>query len=241
MGVVRWRQAIVIPLFYDDGRPSSPATLDPHPLLIQTIEFCYQIIVVSMARYRCNICDRDFFSWDALDQHNSAVHRTSERAPRRSQQDQFECDNCDRDFYSRDALDQHNSAVHRTSQRALRQSHQGLFECDDCDRDFYSRDALDQHNSAVHPTYRPTRTRNPPRIAAHRPQFSCSICRKDFVNEYALDQHLVSDAHPEDLHGGRRRSPAPVYKCDECGRTFDVKDMLTLHAVNHVTERLRGW
>lgn len=37
------------------------------------------------------------------------------------------------------------------------------------------------------------------------------------------------------IEGPRR----PPYKCEECPRTFEVKDLLTLHAASHVQQRVR--
>lgn len=54
------------------------------------------------------------------------------------------------------------------------------------------------------------------------------------MTRMALAQHMVSRVH------AGFENQAPVFQCEECGRKFEEKDMLTLHAVSHVTQRWRG-
>lgn len=106
--------------------------------------------------------------------------------------------------------------------------------CDHCHRKFTSRHALNRHHSAVH-----MRNPIPDAVARARetpdaPRSTCMSCRKTFVNQYALDQHLVSNAHPENRGDG-----GPVCRCVECGLVFGTRDLLALHVVVHVRERMR--
>ena len=81
---------------------------------------------------RCVLCNRDFASSTALQQHNRD-------APAHT----FACTTCNRHFASEEAFHQHlaNSPAHTLS-----------FDCESCNQSFGSEDALDQHlqNSPVH-------------------------------------------------------------------------------------------
>lgn len=197
----------------------------------------------STPKFHCKPCNRPFTDQRAFESHlESPIHN-------------FRCQNCGLLCANRSALNQHLLSGHMNTpvvqppprQAAPRQSHalaqpqtpprqpqapatHQQHRCNICRATFNTHHALDQHSSAVH-------ARNPhQRPPARTPPFTCATCTKSFPNQYALDQHLVSDAHPG---RGQRRTPAPVYRCDECSRTFDVKDMLTLHAASHVRLRWR--
>lgn len=109
------------------------------------------------------------------------------------------------------------------------------FRCDRCSREFSSRHALDQHHRALH-----ARNAIPEPVARAReipdaPRYTCISCHRTFINQYALDQHLVSNAHPENQIDGQ-----PGYRCTECGVVFGTRDLLTLHAAEHVGQRMRS-
>lgn len=106
--------------------------------------------------------------------------------------------------------------------------------CQQCNRHFNTRHALNRHRSSIH-----TRNPIPDPVARAReipdaPRCTCMSCHRTFINQYALDQHLVSNAHPENQVGGR-----PGHRCVECGLVFGTRDLLTLHAAEHVQERMR--
>ncbi|KAL0633280.1 hypothetical protein Q9L58_007833 [Maublancomyces gigas] len=158
----------------------------------------------------------------------------------------FRCDLC----YS-DPASEENSAPARQAPQSLAPplqprevqhaiSHQSErrsprpFRCDPCNRQFNSHHALAQHRSAIH-------ARNPiPGPVARAteipdaPRYTCKACRRTFVNQYALDQHSVSNAHPENIVSQR-----PRYMCSECGALFRTRDLLILHAAEHVHQRQR--
>lgn len=186
----------------------------------------------------CNSCSREFSTHQDLDQHNSAVHAPSASRrrgrPVHPQPSAIPCLQCDRTFGTQQALQHHRDASHnglflpRTAPPAIRRNQVAAppplaqFPCRTCPGVFPTQVSLTQHTTTAHP-------------ARARAQFSCSMCSKTFINQYALDQHMASAAHPEYVQQGRRMR---VYKCEECPRTFEMKDMLTLHAATHVTQRL---
>ncbi|KAL0634098.1 hypothetical protein Q9L58_006977 [Maublancomyces gigas] len=197
--------------------------------------------------FHCRPCKRHFADQRAFESHlESAIHN-------------FRCQNCGVRCADRASLNQHLLSVHMGKSRVQTpqpQSHAPTqsqppppppppprqpqtfthpvphqqHSCNICHATFNTHHALDQHRSAVHGPRNPLHNKPPARTTL----FTCTVCAKSFTNQYALDQHLVSDAHPG---RGQKRTKAPVYTCEECGRTFDVKDLLTLHAASHVRYR----
>lgn len=132
---------------------------------------------------------------------------------------EFFCAPCARRFTTQKALTTHISS--------------NRLRCNICHAHFTRRPALNEHRSTFHP---PNLVPDPVAQAREDPEIprvKCNSCNKTFVNEYARDQHLVSNAHPENRVGGR-----PGFVCHECRAVFRTRDLLTLHAVGHVQERL---
>lgn len=168
---------------------------------------------------RCAICPREFWTQQSLDQHSAAVHPAGRWNPGAPVAPTFPCPTCRTIFPRQDLLESHCSVVHPVQSR---------FPCPNCTAVFFSPNSLSQHYTIAHPTY----TRYPQRSQ----QLPCHLCSKTFDNHYALNQHLVSAAH---LANPQLSRPAPVFTCEECGKQFSVKDLLTLHMAAHVQGRLR--
>ncbi|KAL0631751.1 hypothetical protein Q9L58_009380 [Maublancomyces gigas] len=169
---------------------------------------------------RCRLCHLKFFTKGSMDEHYAAMHPTPPETP--LPLEPTPCGKCHILFYSQGSMDQHCSTMHPALPDTLPLE---PTTCGKCHILFYTQESMDQHCATMHPT---------PRFARVG-QFGCTPCSKRFINQYALDQHMVSAAHPEYVLKGHRR---PLFKCEECTRTFEVKDLLILHAASHVQQRL---
>merc|ERR1712212_1232000 len=56
----------------------------------------------------------------------------------------------------------------------------------------------------------------------------CSLCEQDFPSRAALQQHMQCHINPD---------PEAPYRCDECHKSFSVKENLSVHLRIHTQER----
>lgn len=198
--------------------------------------------VLHMRELRCTECPRSFDTWQSFEQHRSTAHAPPE--PVRNDPATPQNNPYPRQFYNQPSLNQQSSAVQAPGPSSRRipvtlAPAPTPFPTQQVRHNY--RGVSNQHRPAA---YVPPHARgwNAPRqpVVPRGQQFTCHICNKSFLSENARDQHLVSNAHPEYVLSGGQRAPAVVYTCDECDRTFTDKDLLKLHAANHVKARLRG-
>ncbi|KAG9844726.1 hypothetical protein KCU98_g7212, partial [Aureobasidium melanogenum] len=119
--------------------------------------------------YECDSCDREFYSWNAVRQHMTALEHW---------QWPYECDTCERRFGSQDAVNQHMNALDHWS-ASSEEEDDDEFECDKCDRTFSSWEGCKQHMTNLNHWFTDV----------------CDTCDRRFVNRTAVEQHMDALGH----------------------------------------------
>jgi len=119
----------------------------------------------------CNICQRDFFSKQALDKHQrDANHFDNSYNNLGDKEDSLICTFCGKCFSTQQAKESHCNAKNH---------HEELW-CKICNKSFNSKISMDQHC----------------KVKNHYIQLYCEICRKLFSTAQAKEQHCKVKMHP---------------------------------------------
>lgn len=184
---------------------------------------------------RCQICGVTFPNHRGLTKHHmECVHISPALLPRI----RFCCLPCAQNFNSQPELDRH---LHSTDHR---DPSIPVFLCSWCkdssDPDFLEQDHVQFHEGLNEPLRSPPVPRADQHCSlvygpAPRYQYGyrdppvCTICSSVYFLMYPLDPPPAREEETD---------PYVVYQCQECPRRFHKQDMMTLHAANHIIERL---
>ena len=180
---------------------------------------------ISVAKYICSTCGKDFLSNRSLEDHMVEVHSTHINA--------LPCDVCGKCFKSRGTLENHRKKVHENSHEEhlcvecgkIFNSKRNLvlhferhhsnkeFVCHDCEAIFRSRKDLREHIKRRHTVREKTE--------------KCTRCDKDFYSTVALKKH-ISNVHEK---------VKPFY-CEVCVFRCSRLSNLNVHRKTHNKDRI---
>ncbi|XP_050072280.1 zinc finger protein 425-like [Anopheles maculipalpis] len=192
------------------------------------------------AKFRCDICEAPFGSFNSLQSHKDLRHATKTQ----SGDETFSCSMCDRKFTNKTQLSCHRKQHKRRQCPICMQQvpsmilqghiaiHQQAHYCDLCNRSFASASILTRHKRVKHSTVKQSvlvceqcglAYPSAAKLHNHRKMHQrkeCPICKKTF-RPNKIKEHLAS-------HNG-------AFRCDSCRKSFTTKYCLNRHSRRHST------
>ncbi|KAG5325224.1 ZSC22 protein, partial [Pseudoatta argentina] len=190
--------------------------------LPQSLLLHVQRIHFRARNYKCNECEKNFFSKHDLVKHLS-IH---------SQEKPYSCSICEKQFSRLTSLQRHKK-VHKD------ETH---YTCSHCDDEFFTTEELEDHKNSVHKKEKPFQCNICKKRFLYKQglqrhemlhnnkdeKFVCDYCKETFRTCTKLARHLIT-------HSG----PRP-YMCKLCPRTFLLSHHLTRHMrMSHSKEKRR--
>uniref|UniRef100_A0A8C1YEQ3 C2H2-type domain-containing protein n=1 Tax=Cyprinus carpio TaxID=7962 RepID=A0A8C1YEQ3_CYPCA len=208
----------------------------------------------------CSICDQNFPTPQALEEHKRNVHRINSRMmPVENAQEQlhqagvqtnpstlFQCHICLRNYPKLQSLKDHLRKVHRPKQPkqtnlgTVEPVRSGPFQCQICDRSYPNIKSLKNHRRRVHHivggVFLPSKGVEQ-NITPN--QFQCHICPRSYPDEKSLRNHRRRVHHiVEGLQLSRGITQHNLYKCQICQRSYP--DVVSLKNHRRRVHRILG-
>lgn len=175
-------------------------------------------------KYRCNECDKTFYTKVGFDQH-TLIHIGTKS---------FECIVCKRLFYTMNQLKKHTKEVHLKLYKKSKLVHacsqcdkifttryflkahsykhtEQIFECDQCKKIYSTPDLLKRHKQNMHNGI---------------DSVTCEICNVKLASMSSYKCHKYYE-----------HTSVKVYRCEFCERTFKRLQPLTKHRFTHTGEK----
>ncbi|KAK2903062.1 hypothetical protein Q8A67_007775 [Cirrhinus molitorella] len=205
----------------------------------------------------CQICDQNFPTPQALEEHKRNVHRVNrpvedaqkqlnQAGAQTSSSNPFQCHICLRSYPKLQSLKDHLRKVHRpkppkqTNVRSVEPVRSGPFQCQICERFYPNIKSLKNHRRRVHHivggVFLPSKGTEQ-NITPY--QFQCQICPHSFPDEQSLRNHRRRAHHiveGQGLLSGMAQHN--LYKCQICQRSYP--DVVSLKNHRRRVHRILG-
>ena len=154
--------------------------------------------------FYCELCKEGFIRRCNLDHHNELYHKNSS--------EHFKCNECESEFSSKSNLNRHVTTIHATNSKE--------FHCKICDKIFNRHDNLLKHETVEHNTRKDVLII--PGVNDDINVFECSYCPQVYKHKFTLLRHIES-----------KHATKKVHSCNICGKCYNRKDVLQVHAQTH--------
>ena len=206
-------------------RKLTPEQLQDYGLVDQPMNFSSDV-----TKFRCDKCDKIFFSNTNLKRHTQSVHEGVK----------FPCKQCPEVYSFQCALRRHMKNYHGglvDQPMDIRDFSPDVtkFQCDKCDKIFCSKSSLKRHTQSVHEGVKfpckqcPAIYNYNDDLRKHMKnyhgglgglRFPCSECPKVYSYQFELRRHVKA------IHEGFQ------FECELCSKTFSQKGNLRRHEKN---------